>query len=178
MLGVNRRQAARILGTNWNHVIQLEKSGELKGVRDVKGTVHYKRSDVEALRQKREAERPEEPEEELTVLDVTEDGSFVISKGLSTPARERAQDHNARIEARWKRERAQEDRKLDLTERDVASREMLFRSISRALPRLVDAIDRASWTGVAGAVIDAVPEETRAQLLASFMQTLSGKKNE
>ena len=168
MLGVNRRQAARILGLSWNHVVKLEQAGELKGVRDTKGIVHYKRSDVEALRQKREAERPEEPEAELTVLDVTEDGSFVISKGVSEPAREKAEEHNARIEARWKRERAQEDRRLDLVERETNARESLYRGIVKSLPKLCDALERASWTGVASAVIDAIPENARIDIMKSI----------
>lgn len=149
-----------MLGLTVSGVLHLEQNGDLVGIRDSKGRVRFKRTEVEELYAARVQARRAEPR---AVLDIGEDGAYLV----------RAADDEfdiveGNIDRRWKKDRELREKEVTLKERDLLMKDRLISVLAKSLPKLISAADRGSWASVAKVAIEAIPEAQRAELIGEI----------
>lgn len=169
MSEITRREAAKILGVSVRLVIQLENTGDICGRRDARGRVWYDRSAVEHLA----SARALAGHEEATILDLDDTGNYVLRRDVDP-----TNVVEDLAERRWRQELDVRERSLAQTERAIMIGERFVSLLTKHVPSVARAVERASWADVARAVVGAVPEEQRQRIIDEIADILGKQSQE
>ncbi len=156
----DRTVALRVLNLSLSTLYTLEENGDLTPMRNEAGRVFYERAEVEKLRDARRKNKAE-----LAIVDVDAHGNYVVCPPGYDP---RVEDESVR----HRNEMEMREREFSQRAESMRDQKRLIGLLEKFAPRVIEALERQSWSHVAHTAITAIPEEQRSELIRAVIDVV------